>query len=166
MTRLLLLTLTSLTLLCGPVAAKDRYFSIMLGSWHFGNDDLNNTTPGLTLGQRWDGVQSGTEWFLEGGVFYNSYEEISPIALLGTSASLGHIGKTEIRAGFAVGTAYYEDLSGRLKARYGIPNIAGFIPIAAASIALRQGRSEMRFTAVPPDTDTNFILNISLTHSF
>jgi len=157
----------ALTLLCAaPAAAEDKYFSVFLGSYHFGNDTLNNVTPGLTLGKRWNGKRPGTEWFVEGGVFYNSYEEISPIALIGTSMSLGHIGETDIRAGIAVGTAYYQELSGQLKNRYGIPNLGGFIPIAAASVALRNGPNEVRFTAVPPDTDTDFILNVSLSRKF
>lgn len=152
--------------LASPLAAEERYFSAMIGTKHFGTDKLNNITPGVTLGKRWEGAQEGTEWFVEGGVFYNSYEEISPIALFGTSMSLGTIGDTEVRGGVAVGTAYYKELSVRLEDRYGIPNVGGFIPMAVASIALRNGPNEARFTVVPPDDDAKFIVNFSLTHQF
>jgi len=146
--------------------ASERYFGVMVGSRHFGTDMMNDKTPGLTFGNRWEGRKPGSEWFMEGGIFMNSYEEISPIVLFGTSTSLGHIGQTEVRGGIAIGTAYYRELSVRLQDRHGIPNIAGFIPIVAASIALRRGTSEIRFTAVPPDSPASFVLNLSLTHAF
>lgn len=141
--------------------AGERYLALMMGTRHFGNDLLNDTTPGVTLGTRWEGHRDKTEWFLEGGVFYNSYEETSPIAMIGTSAHIGQIGPIEIRAGIAVGTAYYKTLSRDLETHYKIPNIGGFIPMIAASLALRSGDHELRFTTVPPDDDTDFILNAS-----
>ncbi len=161
-----LAALALLSFLASPVDAGERYYSILIGSKHFGNDQMNNQTPGLTFGQRWPGTRSGTEWFMEGGVFYNSYKEVSPIALFGTSMSIGTIGPTDLRAGVAIGTAYYKKLSGKLQDRHHIPNIGGFIPIAVASLALRHGNNEARLTAVPPDTDTDFILNLSITHKF
>lgn len=149
-----------------PVVAQERYLGAFLGSKHFGNDFLNNNTPGLTLGYRWPGERADIEWFAEGGVFYNSYEEVSPIALFGVSTSIAQVRSVDIRAGIAIGIARYDELSVRLKDRYGIPNIDGFIPIVAASLALRRGPNEIRFTAVPPDTDTDFILNLSITRAF
>lgn len=155
-----------LLLLCGPAQAQERYFAVLLGTAHFGTSDLNDTTPGLTFGKRWPGKHPQGEWFVEGGVFYNSYEEVSPLALIGTSTSLGTIGQTDIRAGLAIGTAYYGALSGRIKDRYGIPNIGGFIPIVTASLALRQGPHEIRFTTLPPDDDVKFVLNLSYARNF
>jgi hypothetical protein len=164
--RMLLPALSLIATLAGPAAASDNYFSVFLGSKHFGNDNLNNNTPGLTFGKRWDGKRPKSEWFVEGGVFYNSYEEVSPIALFGTSTSIGALGSADVRVGAAVGIAYYEKLSENLSDRYGIPNIGGFIPIVAASVAVREGLNELRLTAVPPDTDTDFIVNLSYARSF
>jgi len=147
-------------------SAQDRYVSALIGTKHFGTDALNNITPGVTFGKRWEGKRAGSEWFAEAGVFYNSYEEVSPIALFGTSTKIGRVGETEVRAGVAIGTAYYKELSGRLEDRYGIPNLGGFIPMAVASIAFRNGLNELRLSVVPPDDDAKLILNISASRSF
>lgn len=146
--------------------ATDRYLSLILGTQHFGNELLNNKTPGIALGTRWQGRRDRTEWFVEGGVFYNSYEETSPIVMIGTSAHLAQIGSVEIRGGLAVGTAYYKTLSRDLETKYKIPNIGGFIPMLAASLAFRSGDHELRLTTVPPDDDTDFILNASWAFQF
>lgn len=164
--RYLLLASLPFFLAPAPSCADSQYVAVLIGTKHFGTDDLNDNTPGLTFGKRWSGRRPQTEWFVEGGVFYNSYEEISPIALFGTSTSLGQIGQTDIRAGLAIGTAYYEELSVRLKDRYGIPNIEGFIPMVAASLALRTGPHEIRFTTLPVDTDVDFVLNLSYALNF
>jgi len=165
--RLLLASLAIIvSAMVGPADAADKYVSLILGSKHFGNDELNDNTPGLTYGNRWAGKRENTEWFLEGGVFYNSYEEVSPIALFGTSMSVGSIGSADVRIGAAVGVAYYDELSKRLKDRYGLPNLNGFIPIVAASIAVREGSNEVRLTALPPDKDTGFVVNLSYARSF
>lgn len=162
-------TFLSLFLILFGLAAQaesKRYVALVIGTEHFGTDDFNDNTPGLTYGKRWDGKRAGTEWFIEGGVFYNSYEEVSPIALYGTSTSLVQLGSFDIRAGVAVGTGYYGELSERLKARYNIPNIGGFIPLVAANVSVHNGPHAVRFTTLPVDEDVDFLLNLSYAYSF
>lgn len=149
------------------------YVAVLAGTWHIGNDELNNATPGITLGQRgpldWPEVGldwPGLEWHLEGGAFYNSYYEISPILLGGLSADLGTLGKGQIRVGASVGTAYYRELSVTLKERYDLPNIGGFIPMAALTGAYRLGGTDIRLTMVPPGRDSIAIINLSLAQRF
>ncbi|PWR02618.1 hypothetical protein DKT77_10550 [Meridianimarinicoccus roseus] len=156
----------------GPAAAQpaDRYVAFMAGSWHVGNADLNNVTPGITFGRRAPlaGVAAlpDTEWHVEGGVFLNSYLEVAPLLLGGVSAEVaaGRIGR--LRLGASVGTAYYRELSRSLKSDYGIPNANGFIPIVAATAALRKGHSDLRLSVVPPGEDTVAIFNLSLARRF
>lgn len=150
-----------------PLAAEEtNYIGVFIGSQHFGNENLNNTNPGLSFGRRWDAGSSGIEYHAEAGVFYNSYNEVSPLALAGISTRIAEVGPGEIRVGASAGLAYYDQLSESLEANYGIPNIAGFIPIVALTASYRFGKSEVRLTSVPPDTDTKAIVNLSVTTQF
>lgn len=142
-----------------------RYIGALFGTQHVGNENLNNKTPGVTLGKRYP-RSDGRETFLEAGVFYNSYKEISPVLIAGMTWHIATIGKAEIRGGGGIGTAYYGELSKSLKADHGIPNIGGFIPIAALTAVVRFDDAEFRMTTVPPDSDTDFILNFGLTFPF
>lgn len=145
----------------------DRYLGIIVASDHIGsNHSLNGTNPGLTYGADW--ANPGSRWWLfaEGGVFYNSYREISPIFLAGLSTELGHLGPVRFRIGGGIGMAYYKTLSVALKKDYSIPNIAGFIPIAAASLVVEYGKNEIRLTTVPAGQTVNAIVNLSFVRQF
>lgn len=159
--------MTFLMLLATGAAAEpgQRYIGALFGSQHVGNDNLNNKTPGITFGKRVP-RGNGRETFLEAGVFYNSYKEISPVFITGMTWHIATIGHAEIRGGGGIGTAYYGELSESLKADHGIPNIGGFIPIAALTASVRFDEVELRLTTVPPDSDTDFILNFGLTFPF
>ena len=146
-----------------PVA----YVAFLAGSWHVGNDDLNNVTPGITFGRRGAMPQGpDIEWHVEGGVFFNSYREVAPILLAGLSRDVGAFGPGRLRLGASVGTAYYRALSRDLKADYGIPNLGGFIPVVAATAALRLDTTDIRLSVVPPGEDTIAIFNLSLSQRF
>lgn len=155
------------TLAAAPLAAEEvSYIGVFIGSQHFGNENLNNINPGLSIGRRWDAWAEGVEYHAEAGVFYNSYEEVSPLALAGISTRLAELGPGELRVGASAGIAYYDELSESLEANYGIPNVGGFIPIVALTASYRFGGSEIRLTSVPPDTDTKAIVNLSMTTRF
>ncbi len=55
-----------LFLLSGSAYAQARYFGLVLGSLHVGNDNLNNFNSRLSYGKCWV-RQSNTEWHLEEG---------------------------------------------------------------------------------------------------
>ncbi|MDE0522178.1 MAG: hypothetical protein OXH79_09515 [Boseongicola sp.] len=152
-------------LLSGAVHAQDRYFGLVVGSLHVGNDNLNNFNPGLSYGKRW-GRRLGTEWHLEGGVFHNSYDEVSPFVLVGVSTHLITLGRAEIRGGVGTGIGYYRTLAEDLKDDYGIPNIGGYLPLATATLSARFGGTDFRLTTVPPDRDTTAIFNFSIARRF
>lgn len=153
--------------IAAPVAAEPvTYGAAYLHSWHIGTDELNDNTPGLALGRRWTSATTNLEHHVEGGVFWNSYEEISPILLGGVSWQLAEIGPGALRFGGSAGTARYEEQSMRLKDAYGVPNLGGFIPIVAVNASYRVGRTDLRITAVPPDVDVDAILNLSVAHEF
>ncbi|MYK32528.1 MAG: hypothetical protein F4051_12680 [Boseongicola sp. SB0670_bin_30] len=154
-----------LLLLSGTAHAQDRYFGLVVGSLHVGNDNLNNFNPGLSYGKRWV-RRPGTEWHLEGGVFHNSYDEVSPFVLVGLSTHLITFGHTEIRGGIGTGIGYYRTLALDLKDDYGIPNIGGYLPLATATLTARVGGTDFRLTTVPPDRDTTAIFNFSIAHRF
>lgn len=154
-----------LLLLSGASHAQDRYLGIVLGSVHVGNGNLNNFNPGLSYGKRWV-RRSGTEWHLEGGVFYNSYDEVSPFVLVGIYKRLITLGPAEIMGGVGTGIGYYRTLALDLKDDYGIPNIGGFLPLATATLSARIGDTEFRLTTVPPDRDTKAIFNFSIARRF
>ena len=156
-------------LLPGVTQAQDtqRYATLVLGSVHFGVD-LNDVNPGLLIGNRWSRADGGFEYHLEGGVFYNSYEEVSPIVMGGISHKLTTLGRVDLRGGVSVGTAYYGTLAPTLERDYGIPNAGGFIPLVAANLALRDTRHEnveYRFTALPGEGAVG-VLNLSIAFDF
>ncbi len=151
----------------GPLSSyRQNYIGLFIASQHFGNDELNNLTPGLTLGRRWQKNDSGLELFVEGGIFYNSYDEVSPLVVAGISTRLFAIAGGELRIGASAGTAYYDELSESLEDEYGIPNLGGFIPIVSLTTSWRKENIEYRLTLVPPDTDTTAIVNASITFAF
>jgi hypothetical protein len=156
-------------LLLGASAARadvDRYVGFIYGSAHIGSNTLNGVNPGLTYGLRWPTANPRYDWFAEGGVFFNSYRETSPLALFGVSTVVGRVAGVTWRAGAAVGTAYYKRLSVGLKANYGIPNLGGFIPMAALSLSGQVGRTEVRLTTVPAAGDVKAIVNLSVAWHF
>lgn len=146
-------------------AAQDRYIGVIMGTVHFGNDNLNNFNPGLTFGTRWE-TRPGLEFHIEGGAFYNSYEEFSPLIMAGVSTDLFSLGNVDIRAGLSGGLGYYPTLAPQLKEDYGIPNINGVIPLAAASLIARIGDTDIRFSLVPPDRETKAVINLSIAQKF
>ena len=154
-----------LLLLSGTAHAQDRYFGLVVGSLHVGNDNLNNFNPGLSYGKRWE-RRPGTEWHLEGGVFHNSYNEVSPFVLVGVSTHLITLGPAEIRGGVGTGIGYYRTLAQDLKDDYGIPSIGGYLPLATATLSARLGGTDFRLTTVPPDRDTTAIFNFSIARRF
>ena len=141
----LIVAAVAVAVMAGPTVAAERYLGVVLGSWHVGTGALNNVNPGVTFGRRWPSGPPGVEWHLESGVFYNSYEEVSPIVLGGVSTAVAEVPGGALRAGLSLGTGYYEELSGALEDEFGIPNIGGFIPLAAASLAYRA-----RACRIPP----------------
>ncbi len=149
----------------GTAHAQDRYLGVVLGSVHVGNDNLNNFNPGLSYGMRWE-RSPGTEWQLEGGVFHNSYNEVSPFILVGIYWRLMTLGPAEIVGGVGTGIGYYRTLAVDLKDDYGIPNIGGFLPLATATLSARIGDTDFRLTTVPPDRDTTAIFNFSIARRF
>ncbi|MEX3014419.1 hypothetical protein [Gymnodinialimonas hymeniacidonis] len=150
----------------GPVKAQDRYLAVILGSAHIGVD-LNDFNPGLLLGHRWQAPRDGVEYHLEAGIFYNSYEEVAPLVMGGVSFRLAELGSFDLRGGVSAGTGYYGTLAPILERDYGIPNIEGFIPLVAASIALRdtQRPVEYRLTALPGDAGVG-VVNLSVAFDF
>jgi hypothetical protein len=149
-----------------PSSADEMYIATFIGSQHLGDDTLNNINPGVTFGKRWASRSPKLEYHLEAGVFYNSYEEISPIGLAGISYEVLEIGPGAVRLGLSAGTAYYGELSRDLKEAYGLPNVKGFIPIAAATASYRVGNTEIRITSVPPGGDVAAIFNLSVSQAF
>lgn len=145
---------------------QTNYLGIILSSYHFGTNELNNFTPGITLGKRFQKPSSRWEYQIEGGVFYNSYEEISPILLGGISTHMFDFAEGEFRIGAGVGTAYYERISGTLKDKLGLPNLGGFIPIVSLTASYRRDQTEYRLTTIPPGDASSFILNASVTFTF
>lgn len=166
--RLSLLLIVPILAATSSAQAQDaqRYGVAVLGSTHFGAD-LNDVNPGLLIGTRWERGDRGLEYHLEGGVFYNSYEEVAPIVMAGVSHRLAPIGRFDLRGGASFGTAYYGELAPVLERDYGIPNIEGFIPLVAASLSLRDTRSpvEYRFTALPGEAGIG-VVNLSVAFEF
>ncbi len=161
--------------IAAPIAAQpaaaaaprsDRYIGIILGSDHIGGAHLNNVNPGLTYGIRRPLAAPRLYWFAEGGVFYNSYKEVAPLALIGVHYDLGRLGPAEWGLGAATGTAYYRELSRSLKRDYGIPNLAGFIPMLALTLTARVGQVEYRLTTVPAGQNLKAIFNFSVAVHF
>ncbi|MGR3626431.1 MAG: hypothetical protein ACU0A0_09100 [Limimaricola sp.] len=142
------------------------YGAAYIHSWHVGTDSLNDNTPGLAFGRRWVPEAGRVEYHLEGGVFWNSYEEVSPILLGGVSWLLAEAGPGALRLGGSVGTARYEAQSRRLEEAYGIPNLAGFVPIVALTATWRMGATDIRLSTLPPDTGVDAIFNLSVARSF
>ncbi|CUH09699.1 hypothetical protein JSE7799_00114 [Jannaschia seosinensis] len=151
-----------------PMAQADtRYIGVFVGSLHVGSDAYNNVNPGLTYGMRRTIGQGATEWHAEGGVFYNSYEEISPIAVIGLSTGVAEIGPGTFRMGASFGTAYYGDLVDIYEAQDELlPNIGGFVPIGILTGAYRTGRMEYRLNVLPYGEDVDGVVNFSVAVTF
>jgi hypothetical protein len=154
------------TIAASASAEPVTYGAAYLHSWHIGTDELNDNTPGLAIGRRWPSKAGSRELHVEGGVFWNSYEEIALILQGGVSWQLAEIGPGALRLGASAGTARYEEQSKRLEDAYGIPNLGGFIPIVAVTATYRVGATGIRLTSVPPDTDVTAIFNLSVAHEF
>ena len=150
---------TGLALFCalaGPGRAEeDRYIGIFVGSQHIGSDEYNDFNPGLTYGRRWSYGTGGTEVHVEGGVFYNSYREVSPIVVAGVSTRVARIGM-----------AYYKELSEVLEAKYDFPSVGGFLPVAAVTGAYRVRNVEYRLSVLPYGDDVDGVVNFSFAVSF
>ncbi len=155
-----------LAALATPAASGERYVGVYLGSQHIGSDAFNDVNPGLTLGRRWSLGPRGVEAHLEGGVFVNSYSEVSPIVVGGVSARLAELGPGELRVGASLGAAYYRELSDVLDDRYGFRLAGPFVPIAALSVAWRAGGVETRLSALPPSEEVSTVLNLSFAVEF
>ena len=155
-----------LAALGGPAAADERYLGVFVGSQHIGSDAYNDVNPGLTYGRRWTIGAGPAQWHAEGGVFYNSYREVSPIVLGGVSTRVARLGPGDLRVGASVGLAYYGELSAILEERYDIPSVGGILPIGALTGAYRQGRTEIRLNVVPYGDDVTAVVNLSLAVSF
>jgi len=166
----LLLPLSALAGPLSPTGDSKRYWGLILGSQHINPKtpqaaDLNDNTPGVTLGKRYELEMEGAEGFVEAGVFYNSYEEVSPIILAGYTFRAINFGPSELRLGAFTGIGYYKELGQSLHDRYGLPYVEGFIPLAGASIVYRHDAHDLRLTTVPAE-NLDLILNFSYTHSF
>lgn len=156
----------ALAVLASPAAADaQRYLGIVVGSEHFGDDTLNDFNPGVTVGWRRP-LGARVDHLVEVGVAYNSYREVSPLALTGLDLRIGRIGPGDLSLGASVGTAYYRELSEALEEDYGIPNVAGFIPLAVATVTYRVEGQALRLTFLPTDESVDAVANLSLTFDF
>ena len=160
------LALALLLVLAPLPASAERYLGTILATAHPGDGSLSGLNPGLTLGRRWDHPNLGFETQLEAGIFRNSYGEVGPILLYGLSTPLGRLGPGTLRLGASAGLARYDELSRRLRDAYGIPSVAGVLPIVAATLSWRVGRHEVRLSALPPDRETRAVLNLSVATTF
>ena len=155
-----------LLLLAAPAAAQ-TYGVAVIGSQHIGDGgELNDFNPGLGFGRRFDGPW-GLEANVEGGIFYNSYEEIAPYALYGLSAEVARLGDVGLRLGAFAGLFYYDELSRILEEDLGYPNVGGVIPLAGltASARLPTG-TDVRLSALPPGDGVDAIFNLSIAQEF
>ena len=157
-------TLALFLALAAPAGAQD-YGVLVIGSEHVGDDTLNDFNPGLGFGRRFDGPM-GLEANVEGGVFYNSYEEIAPYALYGLSGAVAQIGGSEIRLGGFAGLFRYKELSVIFERDYGIPTIGGVIPLVGLTGSVRTGRTDVRISALPPGGGVDAVLNLSIAREF
>ena len=149
-----------------PVAAQERYLGVFVGSQHIGSDAYNDFNPGLTLGYRWPVGTGSTEWHAEGGVFYNSYEEVSPIGVVGLSTGVAQLAGGEIRLGASVGIARYAELSQIVKEKYEIPTFGDYLPIAALTGSWRRDGVAYRLSVLPYGDDVDGVVNFSLAFDF
>lgn len=149
-----------------PTGETEDYVALVLRSSHIGADSLNDNTPGLTYGRRFELQAQGAEGFIEGGVFFNSYEEVAPILIGGYSTRLSKVPQGEIRVGGFAGVGYYKKLGQKLNDKYGLPYFEGFIPIAGLTASYRTGNHEVRLTTVPAGGDVNAIFNLSYAYAF
>lgn len=153
-----------------PTGNAQRYVGFVLHSSHVNPqtlqaERLNDNTSGLTFGRRFQLEMDGAEAFLEAGVFYNSYEEVSPVFLAGYTLRAIDFGGSELRIGAFTGIGYYKELGQILHENHGIPFYKGFIPLVGASVIYRIDDHELRMTTVPAE-DLDLILNFSYTYSF
>lgn len=165
--RLIALFLTLAAASMAQAQDSQRYAAVVLGSVHFGVD-LNDFNPGLLVGNRWQADGSGFAYSIEGGVFYNSYEEVSPIVMGGVSHHIARLGRADLRGGVGLGIAYYGELAEIYRRDYDIPTLGGFIPLAVASLSLRDTRNdrvEYRLTALPGNQAIG-ALNFSIAFDF
>lgn len=126
--RILILLLPS-----GTAHAQKRNLGVVISSVHIGNEALNNFNPGLGNGMR-RGCRTGMERHLEGDVFHNCCDEVSPFAIVGTHRHLFIPGPAKIRGEVSTGLGYDRTLAVELKDDYGIPNIGGDLPLPSAKI--------------------------------
>lgn len=159
------LLLPLLVALAGPAGAAERYVGVFAGSEHIGSDAFNDFNPGLTLGWRRPVGQGRFQHFVEGGVIYNSYDEVSPLLFTGLSAPVATLGGGELHLGVAAGLAYYRELSDQFD-EDGIPTLGPFIPLVTANAAWRFERVEYRLTALPPGGDVDGVLTFSVAFPF
>ena len=158
----------------GPLSftgVQKKYFGLVIRSFHINPNNqeaasLNDDTPGVTIGRRYETKKRSGEAFLEGGVFYNSYEEVSPVFLAGyTFSALNFPNGGQFRIGGFTGIGYYKELGKTLREDYGVPYYKGYIPLIGATISYRYKRNELRLTTVPGD-NLDVILNLSFARSF
>ncbi|MGB3407382.1 MAG: hypothetical protein WBA67_07790 [Jannaschia sp.] len=159
-------TCLALALTVAPALAEERYVGVFIGSQHIGSDAYNDFNPGLAYGRRFAIGEGTAEWHVEGGVFYNSYREVSPIFVAGLSTGVAQIGRGEVRVGASIGTAYYRELADILDRRNGLPNIGGFLPIGVLTAAYRTERIEYRLNVIPYGDDIDGVVNLSLAIPF
>ena len=101
--------------LCLPASAiADVYGLVHLRSIHPKESGLTDHTPGVGIGTVRDFGQRGSEWFVEGAIFSNSYDEPSPLVMTGVSTPLTRLGPVEVRVGAAVGLGRYKKLCEKL----------------------------------------------------
>lgn len=149
-----------------PDARSWTYGVVSVGSWHVQSETLNNFTPGLGLGRGYRSPWPGFEWHIETAVFYNSYEELSVLALGGASQRMFDAGPFEMRLAVSLGTGYYPELSERLEETRGLPTAGGFVPMGVLALVARKGATDIRIATVPPDDDATAVFNLNLTHRF
>ncbi|WGH77668.1 hypothetical protein [Jannaschia ovalis] len=158
--------MTLAVLAAAPASAGQRYLGVFVGSQHIGSDAYNDFNPGLTYGYRWPVGTGSTEWHVEGGVFFNSYEEVSPIAVVGLSTGVAELGGGEIRLGASVGIARYAELSEIVERKYDIPTFGDYLPVAALTGSYRRNGVAYRLSVLPYGEDVEAVVNFSLAFDF
>ena len=150
-------------------AIADVYGLVHLRSIHPEESNLTDRTPGVGIGTSRGIDPRGSEWFVEGAFFSNSYEEPSPLVMTGVSTPIAKVGPVEVRLGGAVGLGRYKKLCEKLMKKYdAMPDTKSILPVVSASVGLRMGKTDLRLSAIPHSKmpERRPILNISLSRRF
>ena len=172
MSKFLLTSFAISAMITAPAMAQNvkgaqEYVAVPILSLDIGRDDLQNFTPGLAIGSRWDAGKQGAEWFAELGVSRNAYKEFSPSLEFGATTQLTKVGPGEIRGGVGVGITYFDELADQLDNESNYPSYKGYMPTFSLKTAYRYQDMEVRASIMPTFGDTtDAITTFSVTKGF